>query len=120
MWGRRGKKRKEKLEEKKGSGRKGGTEIIGIKAQRCHIPQSQAGRGHRWHLHTVTPVISLEDASDNKICEFPTQRHCAPSILMDFAARAKSQRRAFMEKSLFRALTHFGFFGKAFFRLVCF
>lgn len=69
---------------------------------------------------TVTLVISLNDASDDKTCEFPIQSLCAPSILMGFAARAKSQRRVVMEKSLFRALTHFGLFGKAFLSPVCF
>lgn len=71
-------------------------------------------------VHSDTPVISLDDASDDETREFPIQSHCAPNILMAFAARAKSQRRVFMEKSLFRALTHFGLSVQAFFSPVCF
>lgn len=75
-----------------------------------------------WAGTQVAPdtVISLDGTSEDETCESPIQSHCAPNILVGFAARAKSQRRVFMEKSLFRALTHFGLFGKAFFSPVCF
>lgn len=106
--------KKDKVEEKKGSGRKVGTGVAG-NSPGTSVPQSLAGRGRRGHR-----VISRDDASDGGTCEFSTSRAPISQHPQHPLGLGSNHRGGCSWRKAFSVLTHFGLFGKVFQPLVFF
>ena len=108
--GRRGNKRKDKLEEEKGSGRKVGTRSHRIKAEMSD-PAEPGREGTEAALGQMTPGSPLQVTLWMPRPELPKlESCCSPNPLVDLSCR-----RIFMEEKSLRAWTHFGLFVRFFF-----